>query len=76
MVSSQNKTPPNLPFGNRGRNEEVCEQSRGVVAVPVVVKPVVVTVPRTIVEIQIADVEVVGVRVAIVYRVPSMSLPP
>lgn len=51
-----------------------CEQSRGVVAVPDVVEPVVVPIPRSIVEVQIADVEV-AVRVAVAYRMPPLPLP-
>ncbi len=69
MASYKNKT---LPI--RERNEVSCEQSRGVVAVPVVVKPVVVPIPHPIVEIQIADIEV-AVRVAVAYRMPSLPLP-
>ena len=62
--SSQNKTPP---IKYRGRNEESCEQGRRVVVVPVIVKPVVVPIPRTIVtEVQITDIEVaVGVAKSI-----------
>ena len=66
-VRSQNKTPP----VRRRRNEESFEQGRGILAVPVVVKPVVVPIPRAVVEVQIADVEVVSVRVAVAYGAPS-----
>jgi len=70
MASCKNKT---LPAG-RERNEVSCEQSRGVVAVPVVVEPVVVPVPRPVVEVQIADIEV-AVRVAVAYRMLPLPLP-
>ena len=58
----KNKTPP-----KRGRNEENCAQSRGVVVVPVVVEPVVVPVPLLAVEVEVTDVEVVvGVTISCV----------
>ncbi len=61
MDKSQNKTPSEC----RRRNEDSFEQSRGIVVVPIVVEPVVVPVPRTVVEVQVADVQVVGLRIAV-----------
>lgn len=55
----QNKT---LPPKRRERNEAICEHGRRVVDVPVVVEPVHVPVPRTVVPVQIQDVAV-AVRV-------------
>lgn len=46
------------------RNEESCEKSRRVVAIPVVVEPVIVPVPHVIVEIEVTNIEVV-VRIAV-----------
>ena len=51
-----------------------CAHSRRVVAAPVVVEPVVAPVPPVVVPVQVTDVEV-AVRVAVVYRVPSVSPP-
>ena len=62
MASCKNKT---LPAG-RERNEVSCEQSRGVVAVPVVVEPVEVEVPAVAVEVEVGDVEV-AVGIALKY---------
>lgn len=48
------------------RNEESCENGGGVVGVPVVVEPVVVRDPATVVPVQVANVEVatsVAVRI-------------
>ena len=39
--------------------------------VPVVVEPVVVPIPRPVVEVQIADVQIVSARVVVEYRMPS-----
>ena len=39
--------------------------------VPVIVKPVVVPIPRPVVEVQIADVQIVSARIAVAYRMPS-----
>ena len=69
MASSKNKTLP-----KRERSETSCQQSRRVVAVEVVVKPVVVPVPPAIVPVQIANVEI-AVRVAVAYEMPSKPLP-
>ena len=72
MARSKNKTLPKI----RERNEEICEQSRGVIAVPAVVKPVVVPIPRPVVEVQITDIQVVGARVAVcMERLPSRHYP-
>lgn len=68
-ASYKNKT---LPV--RERNEVGCEQSRRVIAVPLIVQPVVVPIPRPIVEVQIADIQV-AVRVAVAYRMPSLPPP-
>ena len=70
MDSSKNKTPPLI----RERNEKICEQSNGVVAVPVVVEPVVVTLPLAVVEVEATDIQV-AVGVAVVYRMPSLPPP-
>ena len=67
--SYKNKT---LPL--RERNEENSTQSRGVVAVPVVVKPVVVPVPPAFVKVKVTDVQV-GIRVAVACRAPSVPPP-
>ncbi len=69
MASLRNKTLP-----ARERNEVICEQSRRVVAVPVVVEPVVVPIPRPVVEIQIANVKV-AIGVAVTYRMPPLPPP-
>ena len=50
------------------------EGSRRIVSVPVVVEPVVVPMPRTIIPVQIANVDV-AVRVAVMYSMPSVPLP-
>lgn len=68
MVNSKNKTLP-----KRERSETSCTQSRRVVVVEVVVKPVVVPVPPVAVPVQIANVEV-AVRVAVAYEMSSMPL--
>ena len=47
---------------------------RGVVVVPVVVKPVVVPLPPAIVPVEVANVEV-AVRVAVAYKVPPVPPP-
>ena len=65
-----NKTPPL----KQERNKESCERSDRILEVPVVVEPIVVPVPRTVVPVEIADVEVV-VRVAVMYKKPSSPLP-
>jgi len=52
----------------------MCENSSGLVRVPVVVEPVVVPVPPVIAEVQIADV-LVATAVAVLYEMPSMPLP-
>ena len=67
--SYKNKT---LPL--RERNEENSTQSRGVVAVPVFVKPVVVPVPPAFVKVKVTDVQV-GIRVAVACRAPSVPPP-
>lgn len=55
-----NKTPP---ARSQGRNEESCENSRGVVDVPIVVEPVVVPVPLAVIEVEVQNVAV-AVRTA------------
>lgn len=57
MDKQKNKT---LPY--RERNEVSCETSRGVLGIPIVVEPIVVPVPLTIVPIQVQDIAV-AVRV-------------
>ena len=57
----KNKT---LPQKSWERNEITFAQSRGVVAVPVVVEPVVVRAPLAIVEVEVTDVEI-AIRVAV-----------
>ena len=52
----------------------MCENSSRVVRVPIVVEPVVVPIPRAIVEVQITDV-LVAIAVAVLYRMPSLPLP-
>ena len=52
----------------------MCENSSRLIRVPVVVEPVVVPVPRAIVEVQIADV-LVAIAVAVLYRMPSITPP-
>ena len=52
----------------------MCENSSRLIRVPIIVKPVVVPTPRAIIEVQIADV-LVAVAVAVLYRMPSLSLP-
>ena len=69
-----NKFRINKTLPVRERNEVICEQSRRVVAVPVVVEPVVVPIPHPVVEIQIADIEI-AIRVAVAYRMPSLPPP-
>ena len=54
------------------RNEIGCEQSRRIVAVPIVVKPVVVPIPHTIVEVEVTNIQVV-VRVVVAYSAPPIS---
>lgn len=54
MGNYQSKTLPQA----RERNKERCEQRRGVVAVPVVVEPVVVRLPATLVPVPVADVQI------------------
>ena len=50
----QNKTlPPKWE-----RNEEICENGRRVVDIPVVVEPIHVPVPRTVVPVQVQNVTV------------------
>ncbi len=61
MASSKNKTPPLRQTTRRGRNKDGCENSRGVVDTAIVVKPVVVPVPRTVA----VEVEVKRVTVAV-----------
>jgi hypothetical protein len=68
--NSKSKTLPK----SRERSEEICTQSRGVVAVPVVIEPVRVPVPSAVVPIEVTDVEV-AVGVAVVYEASSMPLP-
>lgn len=57
-LNFQNKTP--LPHRQR-RNEESCDTESGIVSVTVVVEPVVVPVPGTV----IVPVEIQGVAVAV-----------
>ncbi len=54
------------------RSEQICAQHRGIVVIPIVVKPVVV--PATGVPEQ-ATHALVAVRVAIIYKAPSVPLP-
>ena len=56
------------------RKEESSETRRGVVGVPVVVKPVVVSLPVTLVEVEVPHIQV-AIRVAILYKVPSVPPP-
>lgn len=65
-------SPKTQPRRSGVRNEESCEDSRGVVDVPVVAQPVVAPVPLIVVPVQIPDVEV-AIRVAVTYGMPSMS---
>ena len=51
-----------------------CDNGSRVVVVPVIVEPVVVPVPRTIVPVQVADIDI-AVRVAVMYNMPSVPLP-
>ena len=62
--SSQDKTPPHQIFGDlvRGRNEKICENSRRIAGIKVIVQPVVVPVPLTIVPVEVQDITV-AVRV-------------
>ena len=61
MASLKNKTPPPRQTAKRGRNKDGCEHGRGVVGVTIVVEPVVVPVPRTVV----VEVEVKHVTIAV-----------
>jgi len=65
--------PKNFHSKVERKNKEIFEPSRGVVGVPVVVKPVVVPVPLLAVPVQIRNVEV-AIRVAEMYKISS--LPP
>ena len=65
IIKLLNKTP----LLKQGRNEESCEQSRGVVGVPVVIEPVVVPVPPIAVPVEVTNIEV-AIRVAVAYKVP------
>lgn len=62
LAGGGDKYSKTLPHNGRGRNEESCEEKRGITGVPVVVEPIDVPVPLTIVPIQIEDVAV-AVRV-------------
>ena len=70
----KNKTPPH----GRRRNEESCGHRGRVLNIEVIVEPVVVPVPRTVVPVQIADVQVVvGVAIcakSLQYHCPSSTL--
>ena len=55
MDNLPNKT---LPYLGRERNEETGEHRRRVVVVEVIVEPVVVPVPLTVVPVQVQDVPV------------------
>jgi hypothetical protein len=55
MDSLQNKT---LPPYRQERNEKICENSRRVISVPIILKPIVVPVPLTIVPVQVQDITV------------------
>ena len=46
----------------RGRNEKICENSRRIAGIKVIVQPVVVPVPLTIVPVEVQDITV-AVRV-------------
>ena len=65
------KTQPRI---SGARSEESCAQSRRVVVVPIVVKPVVVPVPPVAVPVEVTDIEV-AVSVAVSYRIPSVPPP-
>lgn len=71
MDSCKNKT---LLTNSKERNKENSAQSRGVVAIPVVVKSVVVRVPPAVVKVEVTHVQV-AVRVAVMCRMSSMPLP-
>ncbi|MBU1890365.1 hypothetical protein KJ782_02640 [Patescibacteria group bacterium] len=58
----------------RERNEVICEDTRRVVVVPVIVEPVVVPVPPVIIPVEVTDVDI-AISVAVLYSVPSMPLP-
>ncbi len=71
MDSYKNKT---LLTQSRERNEKNCSQSRRIVIVPIVIKPVVVPAPPVVIEIQITNIQV-AVRVAVAYRASPVSPP-
>ena len=64
-----------LPPKNERKNEENFEESRRVLKVPVVIKPVVVPVPSVVVPIEVTDVEVVVRGVAVPCDMPSITPP-
>ena len=51
------------------RNKKICDGSRRILTIPVVVEPVVVPVQLAIVPIQVADIQVAVRRVAKMYEV-------
>ena len=69
MVNSENKTLSK----NRERNEESFGNSRWIVGIEVIIKPIVVRLPLAIVPVQIANIQV-AIGVAESYKISSMAL--